>query len=226
MEANSKRPNPSELRALLNRLIVGPRLLSSDLRMKITKCLSASIKGLVVGLVLGSALSATPPTQSETTRKNLPNFSEVTPTLYRGGQPSQRGFSILAKRGINIVVDLRGSRNSERRIVTHLGMRYVAMPWHCPFPSDKIFAQFLRLVRKNPGKKIFVHCRLGDDRTGMMIAAYRMADEGWSSERAEKEMEKYGFSFPHRRLICPGLSHYESEFPEHLKTSPAFRDLR
>jgi protein tyrosine/serine phosphatase len=159
-------------------------------------------------------------------RKNLPNFGEATPTLYRGGQPTKHGFTMLAKMGINIVVDLRGSRESERRIVTHVGMRYVAMPWRCSFPKDKTFAQFLRLVRKNPGKKIFVHCRVGDDRTGMMIASYRMAEEGWSAERAEKEMERYGFDLAHRRLICPGLSSYEEDFPEHFKTSPAFRDLR
>jgi hypothetical protein len=39
----------------------------------------------------------------------------------------------------------------------------------------------------------------------MMIASYRMAQEGWSAEKAEKEMEKFGFSFTHKRLICPGL---------------------
>ena len=158
-------------------------------------------------------------------RKDLPNFGEASTTLYRGGQPSKRGFRILAKMGVNIVVDLRGSRDSERKIVTHLGMQYVALPWHCWFPKDEIFAQFLTLVRKNPGKKIFVHCRLGDDRTGMMIASYRMAQEGWSAEKAEKEMEKFGFSFTHRRLICPGLSSYEEKFPQRFKTSPAFRHL-
>jgi len=184
------------------------------------------LKSFLIGLALASTLSAEPSRQSESMRKNLPNFGEVAPTLYRGGQPSQRGFSILAKRGINIVVDLRGSRESERRIVTHLGMRYVGMPWQCSFPRDKTFAQFLRLLQKNPGKKVFVHCRLGDDRTGMMVASYRMAREGWSAERAEKEMEKYGFDFTHRRLICPGLSSYEEKFPEHFKTSPAFSDLR
>ena len=47
---------------------------------------------------------------------------------------------------------------------------------------------------------------MGDDRTAMMIASYRIAEDGWSAERAEKEMEKFGFSFAHRRLICPGLS--------------------
>ena len=159
-------------------------------------------------------------------RNNLPNFAKATTTLYRGGQPSEYGFHILAKMGINIVVDLRGSRDSERKIVTHLGMQYVALPWHCPFPRDKIFAQFLTLLRKNPGKKIFVHCRLGNDRTGMMIASYRMAQQGWSAEKAEKEMEKFGFSFTHRRLICPGLSSYEENFPQRFKTSPAFQYLR
>ena len=164
--------------------------------------------------------------QNKSMRKNLPNFGEATTTLYRGGQPSKEGFRTLAKMGINIVVDLRGSRDSERKIVTRLGMQYVPLPWRCPFPKDKTFAQFLTLLRKNPGKKIFVHCRIGDDRTGMMIASFRMAEQGWSAEKAEKEMEKFGFSFAHRRLICPGLSSYEEKFPQRFKSSPAFRDLR
>ena len=179
--------------------------------------------------VYPGANSSSPAQQSGRTksmRKNLPNFGAATTTLYRGGQPSKEGFRTLAKMGVNIVVDLRGSRDSERKTVTHLGMQYVAMPWQCSFPKDKTFAQFLTLLRQNPGKKVFVHCRLGDDRTGMMIASYRMAREGWSAEKAEKEMERFGFSFTHRRLICPGLSSYEEKFPQRFKTSPAFRDLR
>jgi tyrosine-protein phosphatase SIW14 len=124
------------------------------------------------------------------------------------------------------VIDLRGYRESERKIVRNLGMQYVAMHWECSFPKDKTFAEFLALLRKNAGKKVFVHCRLGDDRTAMMIASYRMAEEGWSAEKAKLEMEKYGFSFAHRNLICPGLSSYEEKFPHRFKTSPAFRHLR
>ncbi len=153
------------------------------------------------------------------------NFGEVTPTLYRGAQPSKRGFDNLAKMGIDIVVDLRGSRAGERDKVTKLGMRYVAIPWHCFHPKDGDFARFLTLLRENPGKKVFVHCNTGDDRTGMEIAAYRMAEQGWTAEDARKEMEAFGFS-PFHRMICPGLASYEKEFPRHLKTSPAFQDLR
>jgi tyrosine-protein phosphatase SIW14 len=164
--------------------------------------------------------------QNGSKHKNLPNFGEASTTLYHGGQPSKAGFRTLAKMGVSIVVDLRGSRDSERKIVTHLGMQYVPMPWECSFPKDRVFAEFLTLLRKNSGKKIFVHCRLGDDRTAMIIASYRMAEEGWSAERAKLEMEKFGFSFAHRNLICPGLSSYEEKFPHEFKTNPAFRNLR
>ncbi|MHB8411569.1 MAG: fused DSP-PTPase phosphatase/NAD kinase-like protein [Candidatus Acidiferrales bacterium] len=163
---------------------------------------------------------------SKRMRKNLRDFGEVTPTLYRGAQPTKEGFRMLAHMGINIVIDLRGSRKSERKIVTGLGMQYVPMGWECSFPRDKTFARFLTLVRENPDKKIFVHCRVGDDRTSMMIASYRIAEQGWSAEKAKREMEQYGFSFLHRHVICPRLSSYERKFPRRFKTSPAFRGLR
>jgi tyrosine-protein phosphatase SIW14 len=156
----------------------------------------------------------------------IPDFAAVTPALYRGAQPRQHGFEALAKMGIQIVVDLRGDRDGERTEVTSLGMQYVPMHWQCSFPKDRVFADFLTLIRKNPGKKIFVHCRVGDDRTGMMIAAYRMAEEGWTAKQAMEEMTKYGFSFAHSRLICPRLSEYEEHFPERFATKPEFEELR
>jgi protein tyrosine/serine phosphatase len=159
-------------------------------------------------------------------KKLIPDFAEVSPTLYRGAQPRKHGFEALARMGVQIVVDLRGDRKGERKEVTRLGIQYVPMHWECSFPKDKIFAEFLTLIRNNPGKKIFVHCRVGDDRTGMMIAAYRMADEGWSSKQALEEMKKYGFSLPHRRLICPRLSEYAEHFPERYATKPEFEELR
>ena len=89
--------------------------------------------------------------------------------------------------------------------------------WRCPgivySPKTNPLVRFLALLRDNPGKKVFVHCRYGDDRTGMMIAAYRMAVEGWTAEEARQEMEKFGF----QRMVCPSLVPYEKSFPERLK---------
>jgi tyrosine-protein phosphatase SIW14 len=167
-----------------------------------------------------SSPSATHSAAQQLTVDGVGNFAEVTPALYRGGQPSRVGLEALAKMGVNIVVDARltGSGN-ERKDVEKAGMQYVAIPWHCLFPKDDVFARFLVLLRDNPGKKIFVHCRYGDDRTGMMIAAYRMSVEGWSADEALKEMDDFGF----HHVVCHSLNEYERNFPEHLKQNPAFR---
>jgi tyrosine-protein phosphatase SIW14 len=192
-------------------------------------------RGLLVTVVLALAicLNAEPPQAQQSTVPSAAhtggqkltiagakNFGEVTPTLYRGGQPSSEGYEALAKMGVNIVVDGRLSgHDSERKEVEKAGMQYVAIPWHCLFPRDEVMARFLAVLRANPGKKVFVHCRYGDDRTGMMIAAYRMSVEGWTAEEARREMDQYGF----KPMVCPSLILYEKHFPEKVKKNSSLR---
>ena len=158
-------------------------------------------------------------------QKGVPNFGEVTPNLYRGGLLNGEGIKALKKLGINLIVDTHANDASEERDAKSLGMQYVAIPWHCPWPRDEPFARFLTLLRENPGKKVFVHCRLGDDRAGITVAAYRMAEQGWTAQQAMKEMEAYGFSLSHH-FICPSLAPYEASFPRRFSTDPAFHNLR
>ena len=153
----------------------------------------------------------------------LPNFAEVTPMLYRGGQPTPDGFRQLAAMGVNVVVDLRLSGEArEQREVETLGMRFVKLPWHCLVPRDDVFRRFLEFVLSNPEKRVFVHCRYGDDRTGMTVAAYRMAVEGWTAEDARREMDQFGF----HSMACASLVEYEKRFPERLKNEADFSRVR
>ncbi len=144
--------------------------------------------------------------------------------LYRGGQTTPEGFERLTKLGIDIVVDVERSKH-EKKLVERLGMRYVSIPWLCPFPKDKVFVRFLKLIKDNPDKKIFVHCHLGDDRTGMMVASYRMALKGWTAQQAMIEMRSFGFK-PFHHVMCPGLARYEKSFPERLRKNRAFQSIR
>lgn len=156
--------------------------------------------------------------------KGLPNLGEVTPTLYRGAQPNKEGFEQLAKMHVDIVVDLRGNRQNERDIVSKLGMQYVPIPWFCMHPNDQLIARFLTLLRDNPHKTIFVHCKAGIDRTGMMVAAYRMAEDKWTAQESMREMKAFGFT-PFHEMICTGLSSYEEQFPRKFDLDPAFESL-
>ena len=159
--------------------------------MKRKKLFAASIlpiAALIIFLVSGPNTKTPAVDVADATRlpaprvalDGVPNSGKVTPTLFRGAQPSPLGFNSLAKSGIAVVVDLRfeGDRDAEMRAVTNAGMQYVGMPWSCHFPRDSITARFLQFLRANPGEKIFVHCEHGVDRTGLMIAAYRMAEQG------------------------------------------------
>ncbi len=155
----------------------------------------------------------------------IPNAGRVSDLLYRGAQPRDAGYQQLQRLGVSIVVDLRTSPSvqaAEQRAVESLGMRHVAIPTSGFFgPTDNQVAAFLQLLRDNPGKKTFVHCYFGDDRTGVMVAAYRIAEQHWTVDQAYNEMRVFHF---HRHLIF--LGHYVKYFPGNFMTSPAFASLR
>jgi protein tyrosine/serine phosphatase len=151
------------------------------------------------------------------------NFAQVSPQLYRGGQPHGTGLQSLKKLGINTIIDLRLSGDdTESAQVKKLGMEFVPLPWHCLFPKDDVIAKFLVYLKEHPKKKVFVHCRYGDDRTGMMIAAYRISAQGWTPAEARKEMNAFGF----HHVLCSSLVGYEQTFPDRLKNNPAFQKLQ
>src|SRR5260370_39755902 len=75
--------------------------------------------------------------------KGIRNFGEVTPRLFRGGQPNHHGFEKLAQMGVEIVVDTQGNRtNREGEKVRRPGMRDVAISWQFPFPKEDLFVVF------------------------------------------------------------------------------------
>jgi tyrosine-protein phosphatase SIW14 len=155
----------------------------------------------------------------------VPNAGQVSATLYRGGQPERKGYEALKKLGIEIVVNFRDEKDkieAERQIVESLGMHYVSVPWSSsrdPKPSE--VAAFLQLLRDHPKQKVFAHCRRGAERTGVMIAAYRMAFEKWTPEQAIREMDDFHFS----GFWLPHLKKYVRNFPQELAKDPQLRAL-
>jgi tyrosine-protein phosphatase SIW14 len=156
----------------------------------------------------------------------VPRAGKVSDVLFRGAQPSARGLAELKKSGITTVVDLRGNRGpvaAERRAVESLGMRFIDIPvrgWSAP--SNEQVAQFLQLFKEDPQQKVFVHCYYGEDRTGVMVAAYRMAQQNWTAELAIAEMYSFGF---HYRLYG-GMKSYVRQFPAVFAADPIFAPLR
>jgi protein tyrosine phosphatase (PTP) superfamily phosphohydrolase (DUF442 family) len=136
------------------------------------------------------------------------NFYEVGAHVYRGGQPTKSGYEYLVKIGVKTVLDLRqaGERASEEeRMVTALGLKYVnvAMSGLTP-PTQAQISKILALLEDPTAGAVFVHCQRGADRTGAVIAAYRIEHDHWSNDRALKEADADGmsfFQFPRKNYI-------------------------
>ncbi|MSP61638.1 MAG: protein tyrosine phosphatase [Myxococcales bacterium] len=127
-------------------------------------------------------------------RPGLPNLHRVSDGIYRGAQPTAEGFRELKSMGVKTVVNLRKS-HSDARIIAGLGLAYEEIPMHAWSPANEHVVRFLKIVADPARQPVFVHCQHGADRTGTMVAAYRMALFGWSADDAIREMVDGGFGY-------------------------------
>ena len=138
----------------------------------------------------------------------VPNFLQVDEHVYRGAQPTPEGLKSLAKIGVKTIVDLRGGGDhtaSEQGEVEALGMRYVSVPMKgMQAPTDDDVAKVLNLIdspEASTNWPVFIHCKRGKDRTGTVIACYRVKHDHWDNIKALTEARLNGMSFVERAMM-------------------------
>ena len=161
---------------------------------------------------LAISLFALPAGAADVEAPGVPNFHQVNEHLYRGGQPGDAGWSSLARLGIKTIIDLRPanehSTTQEARVVQARGMVYVSQPMAgLAAPTNDEILKILTLLDSSAQWPIFVHCRRGADRTGTVIACYRIAHDQCANEEALREARTYGMS----RLEL-GMKHFIQNF--------------
>jgi tyrosine-protein phosphatase SIW14 len=148
--------------------------------------------GIVLGLVWVAASLASAPAAQD-----LPNFGRVSDGLYRGAQPSEDGVKRLRQLGIKSIINLREPNDAwpaEALQVLNSGMVYTNVPMSGRRrPTDRQVASVLSLIETLP-KPVFIHCKRGADRTGTVVACYRVKHDHWTSEAALHEARHYGMS--------------------------------
>jgi tyrosine-protein phosphatase SIW14 len=155
--------------------------------------------------------------------------------VYRGAQPSNDGLEFLTKLGVKTVIDLRERderSRAEETLVTAAGMKYVNIPMSgLRPPTEAETSKILAILEDGTTGPVFVHCKRGADRTGAVIAAYRIDHDGWDNGRALKEAMDRGMSFfqwPrqsyirdfHPRKIEAEASPAELKAPSHATPNP------
>lgn len=137
------------------------------------------------------------------------NFHEVNADLFRGARPEISDLVELQDRDILTIINLeQGFLGGKPSSVDdeaawaqshHVEFIYFPMsPISRPTPQQVITV--LTYLQQRADHKVFVHCLRGSDRTGIVIAAYRIWHDHWSVDQAFAEMKQYG----HDELLLPG----------------------
>jgi len=124
------------------------------------------------------------------------NFYRVDELLFRSAQLDGSYAAKLRELGIKSIVNLRHfSRGGDRRA---FGDQF----WlaNKPLQSWEIkpaqIADVLRTIRERQKEgAVLVHCYHGADRTGLVVAMYRVIYQGWSLDAARSEMIEGGYGF-------------------------------
>lgn len=153
---------------------------------------------------------------------SIANFHQVDANLYRGAQPSSAEFQSLARFGIKTVLDLRSEHShtrAEEMLVKAAGMNYVSIPMDGLLaPTDQQISRALAVIDDPANGPVFVHCRRGADRTGTVIACYRVAHDQWSNRRALNEARTMGMSWIERGMRGYVLHYHAPATPTTLAT--------
>ena len=149
-----------------------------------------------VAAVLLVLLSSVASAQTATANAELPRFQQVNEKLYRSGQPRAGGLARLRELGINTIINLRGASKTTRAEEAEAraqGFNYfnVALP-NGGRPKDTRVERIITLIAAPENGKVLVHCKDGVDRTGMIVAIYRMTHDGRSGNDALVEADRSG----------------------------------
>ncbi len=156
----------------------------------------------------------------------IANLQKVNDEVYRGAQPTDLGFAGLAKLGVKTVVDLRQlgehSQADEQRLVEQAGMHYVSVPMKgMTTPTADEVSKVLGLLYDKTAGPVFVHCKRGADRTGAVIACYRIGHDHWENQKALSEARSLGMSWYQHALQKYVLKFQQSSMPDLAKLVPA-----
>lgn len=157
------------------------------------------IVGLVLGLNLGPLKLNTPSIEysqnssSKTfyhTHEENPfqNLHQITRNFYRSEQATKIGMVYLKEQGFKTIINLR-EKQKDVKLAGDLDFTFIHYPIVTWRLDETDILNVMGIVKSAKGK-VLIHCKHGSDRTGCMVAAYRIIFENWSKEKALQELRK------------------------------------
>ena len=130
----------------------------------------------------------------------VPRSAQITPEIYRGGQPTPEGLKSITKSGIKTIISLRDRNEvvSENQPIEEAYAKANGIAFkRYPIPGVPSVADSLQILAliENAEKPVLVHCLNGSERTTVIMGFYRLRHDGWSIDKVLAEADSYGIAF-------------------------------
>lgn len=130
------------------------------------------------------------------------NLYQVDNLLFRSEQLGLADIPLLIDNDIDAIINLRyfnQTANDELldKIVEDTSVTLYNQPLKAWNVTPQEIAQALSQIKvlQDQNKRVLVHCYHGADRTGLIVAMYRIIEQGWSIEDAKQEMTAGGYGY-------------------------------
>lgn len=137
-------------------------------------------------------------------------FYRVADRLFVGKRPDEQRLRELQALGVRHIVNLedglslsRPLRRHEHESAARHGMDVMDRPMSPLLPLRfKNVAEVIRFMTNRDNQPLYVHCLFGQERALFLAALIRVYYDGWTPERAYREMRDYGY----RPYLVPVLT--------------------
>lgn len=125
-------------------------------------------------------------------------FRTFSQQIYAGGEPSVKDLDYLKNiLGVKAILSLDQAASSRiDKQVKALKIEHISVPLN---PGASTIEEGVRYLQRQVSnilsnrQPIYVHCSQGRDRTGFVLALYRVIHDGWTCQRAIAEAQHWGY---------------------------------
>lgn len=123
------------------------------------------------------------------------NFYQVTPSIYRSAMPDQGKLKIIQAQHISTIISLI-KEDDKQWLGDKTNINYISYPIHADRVTDDDVLYILRTIKQSlsKGEAVLLHCKHGQNRTGLFVAMYRIVNQRWTKQHAIWEMANGGYS--------------------------------
>jgi protein tyrosine/serine phosphatase len=187
------------------------------------------MRAVMASVILSLVFYSSPARTADKSDGTIDRLAKVEDGFYRGARPTTAAQMATLKtyqiKTIINVSDDQPAQDVEAALAKAQGINLIYYPMHgWNKPKDQQTEDVQAMLNDPSLRPIYIHCKHGRERTGVMVALYRVFTNGWTAHEAYREMKQMGFrtyAWNFRKYFKRKSGYYDEEEAAESYTDPS-----